>query len=61
MSLKITKLKKADDKFYNRVDAYIFLSNDQLDEYKDRSDVAASMTFSTARFNVWSAALNFQS
>jgi hypothetical protein len=44
-----------DDKFYERADAHIHLSNDQL-EYIDRGRASASMMYATARFNAWVSA-----
>ncbi len=41
-----------DEKFFERADAHIRLSNDQLSE-SNRSEVSASMLFATSRFNAW--------
>jgi hypothetical protein len=41
-----------DDAFFERADAHIRLSNEQLKD-ASRSKVSASMLFSTARFNAW--------
>ncbi|MDP3740553.1 MAG: DUF3144 domain-containing protein [Hyphomonadaceae bacterium] len=49
-----------DDKFYERADAHIHLSNDQLDG-ADGQMVNASMIFATARFNAWMSASGFDS
>ena len=44
-----------DDKFYERADAHIHLSNSQRDE-TTRGKVSASMMYATARFNAWVSA-----
>ena len=44
-----------DDKFYERADAHIHLSNDQLENI-DRARASASMMYTTARFNAWVSA-----
>jgi hypothetical protein len=44
-----------DNAFYERADAHIHLSNDQL-RIADGPSVAASMTFGAARFNAWMCA-----
>jgi hypothetical protein len=49
-----------DDKFYERADAHIHLSNDQLDAASGQM-VNASMIFATARFNAWTSASGFDS
>jgi hypothetical protein len=49
-----------DDKFYDRADAHIHLSNDQLKEV-GHGKASASMMFATARFNAWVSATRFQS
>lgn len=53
--------KKADQGFYNRADAHIHLSNDQLAEVDSRGKVSASMLYGTARFNAWLSACDFRS
>lgn len=49
-----------DPKFFNRADAHIHLSNDQMSEIA-RGKVSASMMYATARFNAWVTALSFDS
>ena len=44
-----------DDKFYDRADAHIHLSNSQRDDVS-RGKVSASMMYATARFNAWVSA-----
>lgn len=41
-----------DEKFFERADAHIRLSNEQLSG-ANRSEVSASMLFATSRFNAW--------
>lgn len=41
-----------DDLFFERADAHIRLSNEQLSN-ADRSEVSASMMFATTRYNAW--------
>ena len=41
-----------DDKCYERADAHITLSNDQLSDI-GRGKVSASMMYAVARFNAW--------
>ncbi len=50
-----------DDKFYERADAHIHLSNEQLDGTITAGKVSASMMFATARFNAWISASGFSS
>lgn len=49
-----------DDKFYERADAHIHLSNEHLDGAPP-SMVNASMIYATARFNAWLSASGFRS
>lgn len=49
-----------DDKFYDRADAHIHLSNDQLKD-ASREMVNASMLFAAARFSAWISATGFDS
>lgn len=49
-----------DEAFFERADAHIRLSNEQLKEV-GRSKVSASMMFATARFNAWVIASSAQS
>lgn len=53
--------KNTDDGFYNRADAHIHLSNDQLAGVDSKGKVSASMLYGTARFNAWLSALGFSS
>lgn len=41
-----------DNQFFERADAHIRLSNEQLNG-ANRSEVSASMLFATSRFNAW--------
>ena len=50
-----------DDFFYNRADAHIHLSNDQLKTVDSKGKVSASMMYSVARFNAWVSACGFHS
>ncbi len=47
-----------DDKFYDRADEHIHLSNDQLKQMS-QGKVSASMMYATARFNAWVSAIGF--
>jgi hypothetical protein len=47
-----------DDKFYERADAHIDLSNDQLKDIS-RGKVSASMMYAVARFNAWITACGY--
>lgn len=51
--------QEVDEEFYNRADAHILLSNDQLEEV-GRGKVSASMMYATARFNAWISACGFE-
>jgi len=50
--------RDADDAFYERADAHIHLSNDQMGEIT-RGKVSASMLYGTSRFNAWVSACGF--
>ena len=50
--------KEVDDKFYDRADAHINLTNDHLAEI-GRGKASASMLYATARFNAWVSACGF--
>lgn len=50
------RVQDIDDKFYNRADAHINLSNEQITEPIDREKVSASFMYSVARFNAWVSA-----
>ncbi len=49
---------KVDDKFYDRADAHINLSNEQT-RAAGSGKVSASMMYATARFNAWLSACGF--
>jgi len=51
-------MSKIDDKFFERADAHINLSNEQLSD-TDIGKVSASMMYSVARFNAWVSAFRF--
>ncbi|MBW8734034.1 MAG: DUF3144 domain-containing protein [Asticcacaulis sp.] len=44
-----------DGKFYDRADAHIHLSNDQINETEGAGKVSASMMYANARFSAWVA------
>ncbi|KAE9651867.1 DUF3144 domain-containing protein [Pseudomonas sp. PB105] len=50
-----------DQAFYERADAHIELSNEQLKTFENLGQVSASMMFGTTRFNAWALARNFKS
>jgi hypothetical protein len=52
--------KDLDDKFFDRADAHINLSNDQM-KGMERGKVSASMMYALARFNAWVSACGFES
>lgn len=47
----------ADDRFFERADAFISLANQQVEE-STRGKVSASMMYATSRFNAWVGACN---
>jgi hypothetical protein len=49
-------MHKIDDEFYERADAHIHLSNDQISEKATLGKVSASNMYATARFNAWVSA-----
>lgn len=53
-------MSKMDDKFYDRADAHIHLSNQQVSN-SSIGKVSASMMYSVARFNAWVSACGFES
>lgn len=53
-------MDKVDDKFYNRADEHIDVSNSQLKDIGS-GKVSASMMYATARFNSWISACGFES
>jgi len=54
-------MSKTDDKFFERADAHINLSNAQISETTNSGKVSASMMYSVARFNAWVSACSFES
>ncbi|OAE13722.1 hypothetical protein AZH11_03845 [Pseudomonas simiae] len=50
-----------DQAFFDRADAHIELSNEQLKTCENLGEVSASMMFGTTRFNAWASARNFKS
>ncbi|WP_438970286.1 DUF3144 domain-containing protein [Methylophaga sp.] len=50
-----------DETFFERADAHIYLSNEQISDSISRGKVSASMMYSTARFNAWLSACGFDS
>ncbi|WP_122664820.1 DUF3144 domain-containing protein [Pseudomonas viridiflava] len=50
-----------DQAFYDRADAHIELSNEQLKTFENIGQVNASMMFGTTRFNAWVSARSFKS
>jgi hypothetical protein len=53
-------MKDVDKGFYERADAHIHLSNDQIRGEVSRGHVSSSTMYSTARFNAWVSASGFQ-
>ena len=55
-------MKDVDPRFYDRADAHIHLSNEQLGQAADHpGGVSASMMYATALFNAWWTANTFES
>lgn len=54
-------MQNPDEKFYNRADEHINLSNDQITEDVTNGKVSASMMYATARFNTWVSACGWHS
>jgi hypothetical protein len=54
-------MNEVDDKFYDRADAHIHLSNDQISKEIGTGKVSASMMFATARFNAYLSAKGYDS
>ena len=50
--------KDIDDNFYERADAHIHLSNEQIAD-AGRGKASASMMYAAARFNAWVSACRF--
>lgn len=53
-------MSEVDENFYDRADAHIHLSNNQLATIS-RGKVSASMMYSVARFNAWVSACGHKS
>jgi Protein of unknown function (DUF3144) len=51
-------VQNSDDKFFDRVDEHIRLSNKQISKVATYGKVSASMLYATARFNAWVSACN---
>ena len=49
-------MQEVDDEFYERADAHIHLSNDQINEKATLGKVSASNMYATTRFNAWVSA-----
>ena len=49
-------MQEVDNGFYERADAHIHLSNDQITGEVGRGKVSASNMYATARFNAWVSA-----
>ena len=54
-------MQEVDDEFYERADAHIQLSNEQITEKIGRGKVSASFMFSVARFNAYITAARWNS
>lgn len=54
-------MEEVDKKFFERADAHIHLSNDQISEEVGRGKVSASNMYATARFNAWVSACGWNS
>ncbi len=54
-------MKEVDNEFYERADAHIHLSNDQISEKIGMGKVSASNMYATARFNAWVSACGWNS
>ncbi|GLX85326.1 hypothetical protein tloyanaT_15780 [Thalassotalea loyana] len=54
-------MSQLDDQFFDRADAHINLSNEQISENIGTGKVSASMMYSTARFNAWLSASGWDS
>ena len=52
-------MKDLDDKFFDRADKHINLSNKQLED-ATMGEVGASMMYSSTRFNAWISACGWQ-
>ncbi len=54
-------MQEVDNAFYERADAHIHLSNDQITGDIGRGKVSASNMYATARFNAWVSACGWSS
>ena len=54
-------MPEVDNAFYERADAHIHLSNDQITGEIGRGKVSASNMYATARFNAWVSACGWSS
>lgn len=54
-------MQNPDDKFYERADAHIHLSNDKISEDITKGKASASMMYATAIFNSWLSACGWNS
>jgi len=54
-------MAEVDEGFYDRADAHIHLSNDQIAGEATRGKVSASMMYANARFSAWVAATSYGS
>lgn len=52
---------KADEAFFQRADAHIKLSNEQISKDVSHGKVSASMLYAAARFNAWVSATGYLS
>ncbi len=53
-------MQDVDDDFYNRADAHINLSNDQMTEDIGRGNVSASFMYGVARYNSYVTACGYE-
>ena len=53
-------MQDVDKGFYERADAHIHLSNDQITNEINRGQVSSSTMYAVARFNAWVSASGFQ-
>ncbi len=54
-------MQEVDDEFYDRADAHIHLSNEQISEEIGRGKVSASFMYAVARFNSYVIATSWNS
>ena len=54
-------MQEVDDEFYERADAHIHLSNDQVTKDLGRGKVSASFMYGLARYNAYVNATGFES